>query len=49
MLRAFMAFPIGFAAEGLGAVRECTAVGAFMPFLMFSVDGLISGTAPKQS
>jgi hypothetical protein len=35
MLGGFMAFPVGFAAEGFGAVRECTAVWSFVAFLVF--------------
>lgn len=36
VLRAFVAFPVSFAAEGFGAVRECAAVRTFVAFLMFS-------------
>lgn len=36
VLRCFVTFPVGFAAEGFGAVRECAAVRAFVAFSMFS-------------
>lgn len=32
-----MSFPVCFAAEGFCAVGECTTVGSFVTFLMFSV------------
>jgi hypothetical protein len=35
MLGGFMTFPVGFAAEGFGAVRECAAVWSFVAFLVF--------------
>lgn len=35
VLGAFVAFPVGFAAEGLGTVGECAAVRTLMTFLMF--------------
>lgn len=38
MLGALMALPVGFAAEGLGAVGECTTVGSFVTLLVFSDD-----------
>jgi len=39
VLGGLVAFPVGFAAEGFGAVRECAAVGAFVAFLVFSREG----------
>jgi hypothetical protein len=35
MLGGFMTFPVGFAAEGFGAVRECAAIWSFVAFLVF--------------
>lgn len=37
VLGGFVAFPVCFAAEGFGAVWECTAVWAFVSFLVFSI------------
>lgn len=41
MLGALVAFPVGFAAEGFGAVWECAAIGSFVAFLVFSGKGLV--------
>jgi hypothetical protein len=35
VLRAFVTFPVSFAAERFGAVRECAAVRTLVAFLMF--------------
>lgn len=40
MLGTLVSFPVCFASEGFCAVGECTAVRAFVTFLMFSVGNM---------
>lgn len=42
VLGALVTFPVGLAPEGLGAVRECTAVRPFVALLVFSVESLLA-------
>lgn len=47
MLRAFVALPVGLAAEGFGTLWECTSIRPFVSFLMLPVDSLLHKIPPE--